>query len=136
MGKDNFGKTQKTTKGGIKMERLTKEQIEEIKDDVSRLCYATMGRVEEERIVESTHRAIDELVQYRKLEEGIGCPLEVRSQIYEGQEVYNRLGDKRIISRVEQFTFEVYNPNNSWDRVDVSYSDHKITWWLKADRSE
>jgi len=76
-----------------------------------------------------------ELLKYKALEEQMGCPLEVRCNIIDGNFVYN---EKGIGLRVEMI-FENYFIG--WHALtDTSlryyYKDYKKTWWLKPDRSE
>ena len=107
------------------MEKLTDFELEQFKQQLINDGTDTQVR-----------KLIDEVKEYRALAEQIGCPLEVRCQIYEGQEIYDEKGNKMGISEVFRYTFEVYNIKFSWDRKELSYSDHKKTWWLKADLSE
>ena len=74
--------------------------------------------------------------KYEDLEEQIGCPLEVRCKITNGLSIYDKEGNRWIISQIEETYIDVYNSKDSYYTMIFPYSDYKVTWWLKVDRSD
>lgn len=78
-----------------------------------------------------------ELQKYKKLEKEIGCPLDVKSKLYEGANIYyktrlNKVGWGKVIS-IDEIGMTI---SCSYISLFVYWRDYKNTWWLKADRSE
>ena len=78
---------------------------------------------------------LDELNKYKKLEKQIGCPLEVRCELYSNKTIYTADGDGFLIT---DLFYDLFIAEAEYDfrTKEFKYSDHKKTWWLKADRSE
>ena len=71
-----------------------------------------------------------------EIEDKIGCPVEVRCKLYDGNYVYTKDGEKWIITFNDETHFiAVYSKATSHDRK-FTYSDYKIAWWLKPDKSK
>ncbi len=97
--------------------------------------------------------AFDELLEYKQLEELVGCPLKVREQAllkgiyYESKGFGNTNLGKTIICfsktpklKLDYEThsylcFEVSGSHNK-EKKCLPLSEYKISWWLKKDRSE
>ena len=77
-----------------------------------------------------------ELHKYKQLVKQIGCPLEVRCKITSGLSIYDNYGQRWIIDDIEQECFEVHSAEDSYFLDKLRYKNYKVTWWLKADRSE
>ena len=89
----------------------------------------------------------EELIHLQKnkqLENEIGCPLEVRCKLYNGALIYDSVFDKVLsIHTINKNSFECKVPvfEESIGTVVVikrvfDFSDYKIGWWLKKDKSE
>ena len=81
--------------------------------------------------------------KYHKLEEEIGCPVEVRCKIYNGLEVFveitywDSLDEEDKIEIVPQTVSTVFsNRFSTLSGKQCYWKEYKKTWWLKADRSE
>lgn len=119
------------------MSRLTKEEI---------LSFpkTTYGRALGKTIAS---KVMNELLQYKDLEEQIGCPLEVVITPYfkiGKLEVFYR-GKMREVIRVVAFEeatrpyMDVFYRDNEKEQFKVRtiwLDDYKKTWWLKEDKSE
>ena len=81
-------------------------------------------------------KLIDEVKEYRQLEKELGCPLEVRCKITNGLSIYDKEGNRWIISQIEETYIDVYSSKDSYYTMIFPYRDYKKTWWLKEDRSE
>ena len=74
--------------------------------------------------------------KYEDLEEQIGCPLEVRCKLYEGQEIYDRTNRKCEITHLYKRDFMVKVKVQQDITFRILYKNYKKTWWTKSDRSE
>lgn len=119
---------------------MTKEQLEDIKK---------IGIPSEELF----HEVVDELLEYKRLEEQVGCPLKVREQAllkgiyYESKGFGNTNLGKTIVCfsktpklKLDYEThsylcFEVNSSRNK-EKKCLPLSEYKKTWWLKKDKSE
>ena len=82
----------------------------------------------------------DELEAYKKLEEEIGCPLEVRCNLDLNDRIIDMFGIEYIVRSIGKNDFIGYDvkklEKNEFYRELFKWKEYKITWWLKADRSE
>ena len=123
------------------MERLTTEQIEDIVDDLNNFDFLPVGqdgRKPYEQICKGAEQMRDELLAYKHLEEEIGCPIEVRCKLYNGALICDTSGKILSIHSIDKNSFECKIPvfEKSIKAVVVmnrifSFSDYKMTWWLK-----
>lgn len=92
---------------------------------------------EKQRYKEMWFTANNSLAKYRKLEEQIGCPLEVVLAISENgfYDEYGYIPPYRI-SRIDIFKKDIMYYDEEKNYFTVRLQEHKKTWWLKADRSE
>lgn len=78
----------------------------------------------------------NKLGKLEDLEEQIGCPLEVRCNLYEGQHIFDKDGVEFVIRQIGKHDFykiNVYPPHLK----SIEYmKGYKKTWWLKEDKSE
>ena len=94
---------------------------------------------EKQRYKEMWFTANNSLAKYRKLEEQLGCPLEVLGKaLKNGIYRYNKNYEPNF--RKEKVLY-LGNENGryyiTWLGCWTEYLDnYKKTWWLKADRSE
>jgi len=80
----------------------------------------------------------DEFNKYKEFEKRLGCPLEVRCKITTDTKVYDVEGNSFEVSYIHDNNFSAimnYGFGSRYD-FDFAYSDYKITWFLKKDRSE
>ena len=123
------------------MEKLTKEQIEDIADDLNNFDFLPVtpdGVEEKERICKGVEQMRDELLAYRQLAEQIGCPLEVfikaiLNGIY--TDIVGSYFDDDFWVKTHwdgQYPCFVFQGQCRW----VKSCDYKKSWWLKADKSE
>ena len=101
------------------MERLTKN-----KD----FRFEQLGDLSTEQLI------YQKLQKLENLEEQIGCPLEVRCQLYNGRCVYGEYDKERILGIWVNgiITMRLVDKKRTMHK----FSNYKKTWWLKADRSE
>lgn len=78
-----------------------------------------------------------DIKRFKKIEQ-IGCPLEVRCKITTDTTIYDIEGNSFEISYIHDnnFTAIMNCGFGSNYEFDFAYSDYKITWWLKEDKSE
>ena len=105
------------------MERLTSEQVEEI-------IKCSLGAI---KTSETYQQVFRELYTYKKLEEEIGCPLEVRCKLFIGVTIYDKNGNSKDI---EEICKSCFGASDGKEIIYCFYSNYKKTWWLKEDRSE
>ena len=74
-----------------------------------------------------------ELIKYRELEEKIGCPLEVRCNVFYNSTIYNCLGYKMTVKETYKDHFIAVIEN---DIFSFDYKDYKKSWWFKDDKEE
>ncbi len=74
----------------------------------------------------------DELIEYKKLEEQLGCPLKIRIKVNPGTSIYDKDGNEYLVEFIEKPFFIV----NTSIYMSFKWKDYKVTWWLKEDRSE
>ena len=77
--------------------------------------------------------AIDKLGELENLEEQIGCPLEVRCNVFYNSTIYNCLGYKMTVKETYDDHFIAVIEN---DIFSFDYKDYKKTWWLKENKEE
>lgn len=90
-------------------------------------------------------RMVNELHRYKKLEEEIGCPLEIRCKLKTDQYIFDKYGEPYQIKTFYE-NFFIVRYRGKEERLeefgyygaitDFPYSEYKKTWWLKADKSE
>lgn len=78
---------------------------------------------------------IKKLTKLEDLEEQVGCPLEVRCQLFNNMIVYNDNGEIFIVNTIYPKSF-VAELEYDFKEIEFKYSDYEKTWWLKPDRSE
>ena len=107
------------------MERLTAEQVELMAHHLPSAAKTS----------EAMHQVFEELYRYKKIEEELGCPLEVRCRLYDGAIIYDKNGRKMIVRDLGEHDFLAYQIKEPF--ADLMYiKGYKKTWWLKADRTE
>lgn len=106
------------------MERLTSKDIEMI----AKMSNSHI------KTNETLQQVFEELYRYKKIEEEIECPLEVRCKLYEGQEVYDKTNRKCEITHLYKRDFMVKAAQDITFRI--LYKNYKKTWWTKEDASE
>ena len=85
---------------------------------------------------------VEKLGKLEDLEEQIGCPLEIRCNICDNSIIYDQFGKKWLVRSVFSDAFIAYDydlcneKNPKIERGLFYWKDYKVTWWLKADRSE
>ena len=79
----------------------------------------------------------DKLGRLEDLEDELGCPLEVLSEISKNgfYEHYGYIPPYHI-SRIDIFKREIMYYDEETNYFTVKLKDYKKTWWLKEDRSE
>ena len=84
--------------------------------------------------------ALEELSQYKQLEEQIGCPLEVVGKLRKANHIYRDDGlafGFIGINFNDEDKLILYNDDEcNIFTSDLRLTDHKKTWWLKEDKSE
>ena len=127
------------------MEKLTTEQIEDIVDDLINFDFLPVGRDGREpyeQLCKGAEQMRDELLAYRQLEEEIGCPLEVRCQLYNGMRIYDKNGEEFVIRFITEYGWlncemaKYYDKGEETEAFSFSVDYYKKTWWTKPDRSE
>jgi len=73
-----------------------------------------------------------ENAKYKKLEEQLFCPLEVRLKVTHNTSIYDVEGNEYIVSHIDKEVFEVY----AIFYMTFRWEHYKKTWWLKKDKSE
>lgn len=91
-------------------------------------------------------KTLDDLQQYKDLEDQIGCPLEVRCTVVPDTYIYtfgatmdnHDVVTRRKVSKISKEGFVIsYNTATGKERnMEFIWKSYKKTWWLKADRSE
>lgn len=86
------------------------------------------------------------LNKYEKLEEEIGCPLEVRCKVFPNSYIYTfgtSMETQDVITRRKVITIDkegiyiLYTTASGKERnMTLSWKAYKKTWWLKEDKSE
>ena len=80
----------------------------------------------------------DTYKKYKKLEEEIGCPLDIAHSVQPGKIVCVLFPDKHIyrcmVDKVSYFGFTLSGEPDS--PGFIYFKQYKQTWWLKEDRSE
>lgn len=112
------------TKLGGSMERLTIEQIKQFPN-------TSFGRAIGKKL---TNQCIAELLEYKRLEAQIGCPLEVRCKVVNGTEIYDASGNEFVVEFVSHTHFG--GIDTSLQRIAFGWNNYKKFWWLKPDKSE
>lgn len=107
------------------MGRLTTDQIKQFSN-------TTFGREVGKHI---SRQVVAELLFYRQLSEKIGCPLEVRCSVNTNDYIYGKKGETYQIKAIyEKFLVATYR--GSAKLIPFDWKEYKVTWWLKADKSE
>lgn len=77
---------------------------------------------------------VEKLGKLEDLEEEIGCPLKVRCQLHNGKCVYGEHDKERILNIWVNgiVTMRLVDKKKTMHK----FSNYKVTWWLKEDRSE
>lgn len=91
---------------------------------------------EKQRYKEMWFNANNALAKYRKLEQELGCPLEVREQAFNNG-FYDESGNHYICEHYVPYlkamhTRGMMNGNSK----SFKLSDYKKTWWLKKTKEE
>ena len=81
-------------------------------------------------------KLVDEVKKYKQLEKEIGCPLEVRCKLYDGAEIFTKDDGKWTVDNIDQYSFHAHSSEDSYFMETFNYFNYKLTWWLKADKSE
>lgn len=87
-----------------------------------------------EKIFDTCMEYRNKAEKYEKLETELGCPLEVRCKLYDGVKVFTNHNEVEVIS-TNKDDFDVHEKSSDFS-FNLYYEDYKVTWWLKADRSE
>ena len=80
-------------------------------------------------------KAVEELVDYKVLEQEVGCPLEVRLKITSSTIFWDDKGNPMKIYSIGEHEIVGHTLGDGYTN-GYSYRDYKKTWWLKEDRSE
>lgn len=83
---------------------------------------------------EIVEKELNELEAYKKLEEQIGCSLEVKCKICTGRSIYLPNGKAYLIAGVRDSYFTIKVEDGCTETVDNK--EYGISWWLKENRSE
>ena len=102
---------------------MTKKQLETYKNTYDR--YDGIPNNEFDSIC-------DELINYKKLEEQIGCPLEVRCKITTDTMIFDAEGNSFEVSYIDINNFTAIMDDYEFN---FEYKDYKKTWWLRKDKS-
>ena len=109
------------------------------RDIVTPVCedkYYNSGIVDEDTL----KQIYVKLGKYEDLEEQIGCPLEVRCNLDLNDRIIDRFGIEYIVRSIGKNDFIGYDvkklEKNEFYRELFKWKEYKITWWLKADKSE
>ena len=95
---------------------------------------------EKQRYKEMWFNANNSLAKYRKLEEEIGCPLEVVFKAFKNGNIWVNKNEQ--IVNVYDFYLDCNNCGYWFLSIGKGYydivglKDYKKTWWLKEDKSE
>ena len=77
----------------------------------------------------------DTYKKYKKLEEEIGCPPEVRCKLYNGRKIYYQDGHIYKVMDIDLTSMDV-DGITTLNMRHIPYSDYKKTFWLKEDKTE
>ena len=81
-------------------------------------------------------KLLDDIENLLKVEQEIGCPLEVRCKLCDRTTIYNQDGKSMAIEQIgEHYFYAVPIERPHIPRL-MYIKGYKKTWWLKADRSE
>lgn len=114
------------------MSRLTENDIIDI------LAISIVDLQGSELLTKIIEMATD-LLEYKKVEEQLGCPLEVVFKaLTNGVYVKDFPNESNTL---KMFGLNLTNIENEWYMItkfyaNVKVKDYKKTWWLKADKSE
>ena len=120
------------------MKELTKE-------DILNFPETTYGRALGKTIAS---KVMNELLQYKQLEEELGCSLNIIRQLFGQDWIYFKYLSNVKVMKVNVIKGLKYGSNPGWyftcvyygedcaDFIHISLRDYKKTWWLKEDRSE
>ena len=118
------------------MSRFTEEDIMDV------LANSIVDLHGSELLTKITEMAND-LLGYKKLEEQLGCPLDVREQALKQDEIFYIEKNQNKMIRVVAMNCGYINngecvlnclANGIWFCLPVK--DYKKTWWLREDKSE
>lgn len=87
---------------------------------------------------EIVEKELSELEAYKKLEEQIGCPLEVRVLLFRGEHVFGE-GCMYEIINIDESGFwaeEIVRNGECLGERFLPYKEYKKAWWLEPDKSE
>lgn len=122
------------------MEKLTYEQVLERTEKLkTSKIYATK---EEYFTIDEIIQPMVELQTYKKLEEQIGCPIEVYVKLKYDTNFFDRDGIEwfvEAISKKNIICATRFNISTSPMKAEYKYfelKDYKKTWWIKEDKSE
>ena len=107
------------------MERLTDFELEQIDNQLINDGTDTQVR-----------KLVDEVKEYRKLEEELGCPLEVRCKLCDGTLIYDKDGKSMVMEHIGEHDFYAVPIERPHIPRLMYIKGYKKTWWLKADKSE
>lgn len=93
--------------------------------------------------IKTAIQGLDELLEYKRLEEKLGCPLEVvvealENGIYTKESELDKEFELFVVRGIEQKGVSVISKFCSYAECDFTcyYKDYKKTWWLRGDKSE
>lgn len=120
------------------MERLTRQDIDDILVEFDTMDYMPTNLCENAEFERNQYKGklvkmAEEIIDYKQLEEQIGCPLEVRCKLCAGLLIYTCNGEAKIQNCYFDNIF-IQQKSGKYDML--LYCDYKKTWWLKEDRSE
>ncbi len=114
--------TYRDEKGFTRPTKIAEKLLEP--DDGSNAC----------RLLSKIGQYEDELESYKKLEEELGCPLEIRCKLYNNMDIVTDDGFM-IIKRLYPDCL-IAASEYDFKEIKFPYKDYKKTWWLKIDKSE
>lgn len=115
-----------------------------ITDETIKLIHQTISNIKEASldVVEIFTATLDDLQQYKELEDKLGCPFKIAVKaLINGIYTKECESDKLEwfeVRGIEKDGLSVISKLCGYAECDFSckFKDYKKTWWLKADRSE
>lgn len=77
-------------------------------------------------------KALTELKEYKKIEEELGCPLDIYVKLHKIVYVYTKVGKCKLLKIQDGFIVVKVHDNTTY----LPLKEYAETWWLKEDRSE
>jgi len=98
----------------------------------------TLSKCDILSIKQALQQAFAQVEQNKLLEQEVGCPLEVRCNIYTDTFIYDEKGDPYEVEHIDKECFSALKVGGWGSGIDYDFKwkDYKHTWWLREDKSE